>query len=510
MNRLLVAPWHGQIKGGQVHLPNGDTRSYHQPLNIPGAYFGPGDTHRITVPNTAPLTPAEVGSTPDGGFYRAGQALISGDGLYGVVGLSWIYQDPDGSRKGVTILNPFMNNTTTYLTLQISRFGEFGHPTGFDDQFRDLVIPKGRPVSGEDNNALFIGTNEARGYAVRLHAVSDTGRTAILTLSAYRTTANEQQARTLDTRPQHYAYVKVALSKLGDTVGATVTMLYTGAQIRTGSRDITGGAGMYPADTLATVEVSREPYLQNGEQIGDTVHYDWPPEVANFEHGNNRSLSRSQQGRVEDTWLMMVAFEGETPAPCRLSAVNTWSSNEMTFTKTTLSPRIVIEYFENPSDGLISEGTFIVVGSGSNSGAVVLSWSAPGSTWSRTVSYNTSSSFDGYDTTRTNNIDGETQVIVNGELLDMYYLEFPLMQFYPGFNFGFPHVGKYLFCPYTNNMVAVLRDNGDETAEFVSVLTPAGGAGQAGTAPADQRHYASYNPITAAVVVGSPELVNWA
>lgn len=66
MNRLLVAPWHGLVSEELVHLANGETRQFIQPPLANAAPYGPGDTHKISVPDIAPLTAEEVAAAPAG------------------------------------------------------------------------------------------------------------------------------------------------------------------------------------------------------------------------------------------------------------------------------------------------------------------------------------------------------------------------------------------------------------------------------------------------------------
>lgn len=509
MNRLLVAPWHGLISNSLIHLANGQTKAVRQPPNNPWGISGPGDTHKFSVPGVEPLTPEEVAATPAGGFYRVGEGLISGDQLYGVTGVSWIYQAEDGSKWAIQVNNNNVLATFSTVRLDFMRFGEFGKAQ--EVYTRGFAIPKGQP-NGTDLTRIFVPQGFNTG-AVRLHAVSESGRTAIFALSAYNAPGTEANEAKTDTRRRNYFYVKFSLSGTGPAVNAEMSVLYSDAAIYSNTElEFVGGASQVPdADATPSVETDREPlYTEAGVHYADRVSYEKNgsvPMTAVNPGGN--SLRTSWQYSTLEKWLVRVQFDGETPVPCYLENLRVLDSSEMTFSLQTLQPQIMIEYVGGGNQ-TEQQGQYLMTGGGSVTGSSTLSWNGPGDPWSRVIGFASSALYDGAATHLSITRDGVTEEFVQPFLTDMAYEEFPL-DTSPLPNFvGMPGVRDWRVVFYSNNLLAIIRTKADNTARFDSVITIEGAESHDATCPQDQRHFGTFNPITAEFRVGSPVPVNWA
>lgn len=508
MNRLLVAPWHGLISNSLIHLANGQTKAVRQPPNNPWGVSGPGDTHKIHVPGIAALTPEEIAATPLGGHYRVGEALISGDQLYGVSGLSWIYQDEAGSKWAIQINNANVAATTSTVRLDFSRFGEFGKAQ--EVYTRGFTIPKGQP-NGTDLNRIFVPQGFNTG-AVRLHAVSESGRTAIVALSAFNAPGTQANEAKTDTRRRNYCYIKFSLSGTGPMVTAAMSILYSDAAIYSNTElEFIGGYFQEPYGSPPTEETEREPlYTEAGVHYADRVSYEsnGPVPMRQTNQGPN-ALRASWRYSTLEKWLVRVQFDGETPVPCYLKNLRSLTSSEITLNQSTLQPQIMIEFL-NGGNQTEQQGQYLIQGGGSVSGGSTLSWEGPGDPWSRGIGFASSAVYDGGSTHITTVIDGVQQDYVQNFLTDMQYEEFPFdTSQLPNF-VGMPGVRDWRFCFYSNNLLAVIRTKADNTARFDSLITADETVAHDAACPQDQRHYGSFNPITAEVVVGSLVPVNWA
>lgn len=508
MNRLLVAPWHGLISDSLIHLANGETKAVRQPPNNPWGVNGPGDTHKISVPGIAALTPEEVAATPLGGFYRVGESLISGDQLYGVTGLSWIYQDEAGSKWAIQMNNANVLPTFSTVRLDFSRFGEFGK--AHEVYTRGFVIPKGQP-NGTDLNRIFIPLGFNTG-ALRLHAVSESGRTAIVVLSAFNAPGTEANEAKTDTRRRNYYYVKFSLSGTGPLVNAEMSILYSDAAIYSNTElEFIGGTAQVIDGQPPAEEVEREPlYTEEGIHYADRVSYESNGAVPMREvNPGLNTLRTSWRYSTLEKWLVRVQFDGETPVPCYIKNLRQLDSSEMTFEMQTLRPQIMIEYL-NGGNQTEQEGQYLTTGGGSVTGSSTLSWDGPGDPWSRAMGFASSAFYDGGATHITTTRDGVTESNVVAGVRDMVYEEFPLdTSRLPNF-VGMPGVRDWRIVFYSNNLLAIIRTKDDNTARFDSVITVEGAESHAAACPQDQRHFGSYNPITAELVVGTPVPVNWA
>lgn len=511
MNRLLVAPWHGLISNSLIHLANGQTKPVRQPPNNPWGVSGPGDTHKIHVPGIAALTPEEIAATPLGGHYRVGEALISGDQLYGVTGLSWIYQDEAGSKWAIQLNNANVLPEFSTVRLDFSRFGEFGKAS--EVYTRGFIIPKGQP-NGTDLNRIFVPQGFNTG-AVRLHAVSESGRTAILALSAFNAPGTEANEAKTDTRRRNYCYIKFSLSGTGPMVTADMAILYASDAIYTDELlEFVGGSYQDP-DALSVVpeEIDRVPlFNEAGEHYADRVSYERSGSVPMYPGGTGPYPLRSswsQRNRLK--WLVRVVFDGETPVPCYLTVIQQHQSQEMTFSVHSTQPRIADEWLTGGTVVTVQDEIYYITGSGSDSGSSVISWEGPGGPWSRSVSFSSFASFDGVGTDWVDTFDGvvSTYREPNG-LLDIHYQWVPLeTSRLPNF-VGMPVLHNWGFIFYSNNLLAIIRQNDDNTARFDSVITSAETVAHDAACPQDQRHFGTYNPITAEFRVGSTVPVNWA
>ncbi|MGQ7957691.1 hypothetical protein ACUTAF_08240 [Pseudomonas sp. SP16.1] len=137
-------PWHGLVRGGQLQLPNGTTRSYRQPspvqFSVGSTLITPQDTHGITHRHAAGMPPVvrsedEAAADLAAGRQWRNEATLSG----GIIQLhtkqiaGWIYVDPNGERWLVRCTNldegPFRNFTAPLaITVSLRRFGRWQQP----------------------------------------------------------------------------------------------------------------------------------------------------------------------------------------------------------------------------------------------------------------------------------------------------------------------------------------------------------------------------------------------
>lgn len=135
---IMGCPWHGRVENGELHLPNGDTRSWPQPEN--------GDTKLIALNGVAPIarTPEQLAEDAVAGREWRNVAILSGidNQLYGTAlgRNAWIWQDAAGDRWKVTIgdlsIGSFDDGLDTHV--QVERFGAFGAPS--ESHSRPLVL----------------------------------------------------------------------------------------------------------------------------------------------------------------------------------------------------------------------------------------------------------------------------------------------------------------------------------------------------------------------------------
>lgn len=509
MKRLLVAPWHGLVTGGQIHLPNGETRPISQPTNHSLMTFGPGDTHQIQVPGVPPLTPEEVAATPAGGQYWAGKALITASSLYGAP-VNWIYQAPDGSKWAAVFTRINITASATEISLSLSRFGEFGRPPEYHE--KSFVVPVGR-ISREERQKIFADLGALSSCTVRVHAVSSSGQNVILAWCAFNDVGSTGE-KDVDTRPRPFTFVKVSMSGAGEMIALEVQVLYRLDDILT-ETEIQVGGGYSRTEFLNLREVSRTPISDGaGNVYAHRVTYEYESTVPMVPvngagPGSYRDALNSSR---EQKWLVMVGFDGEQPVPGYLTLSANVSLTPMRFSASTEKPLIMIRYLDGSSN-TEQEGKAVVSGGGSSRSNAVVNWAGPGESWAAYFSASSSASFDGTSTHLAIEYDGEVSGGAGPGMVDQPE---PVLARLEGHRANrMPVIANWRFCLYSNNLMGIAklktRANERNDAEFLGGLTPVGFVQYAAPfAELDQRHYGSFNPITQQVVIGSSATVNWA
>ncbi|MEB2870307.1 hypothetical protein [Pseudomonas rhizosphaerae] len=516
MARVLVWPWHGPLVDNKVTLKNGSTRPCVNPSDFDTLPYGPGDTHRIRVPDVPPLTLDEVARTPPGGEYWAGTALISANRLYNTPLDGWIYQAPDGTRWRCAF-SATNTASTCRILLRITQFGAFDVAPG-DTYFGDLSFAVDEP-DREMRLKFWADLGQSRDIGIRLHAVSDSGATAIVAATMFN---NRDTAGVADALHRPYAFIKVGLVKSEEGVVATGEVLYGPSQVMS--------LGTYPGfETLRyglgdMVEEDRQPIVdQSGNHVGDTVTYSFDPtmvmEVIPYDPSQLRGpISYT---RV-DKWIPAVGFEGETPRPWIVQCTESASRALTTLSAVTVSQRIQREYFSGQIE-TVQAGEARAEGTASAQGEFSVRVSGPGSAWARSSQWSTSSQIVGEDV--------QVQVMFNGKEAPFGEASYGDAGVMAGAQFGGNGVTRrpQIYCGhgpfdiqwqldlYSNNCIGVSQaDNQGQTAtedsiplRLIGAYTSAGFLARTQPYPEVFRHYGSFNPATEEFVIGSPVPVSW-
>ena len=515
MQRMLVWPWHGLIKDGAVQLKDGSIRAYNQPLNFPTAQYGSGDTHKIVVPNIEPLSDAEISQAPAGGEYWAGQALISAGSLYNKIINGWIYQALDGSRWQISVLNRTLTDTDATLQLRASLFGEFGRAG--ETHTTTLNVAVGRLADRTLRTRIFADLGPPTACVIRLHSVSESGRTAIFAWMAYNDLGQSGEfTKVLDFRPRAYMYYKVSIEGSHSQLRLTGEILYTLDDIFSVTTDITNSilrCSFGPG--LPMKEVGREPYFDPyGAPAGEKVTYDYSDQVdvVMMEGGQWRSPS-SWTNRTR--WMVMIVFNDETPMPCYLTTTDVGMVGSASFTRVTDTQYITQEYPDG-SFNVLQQGASHVEGGGSSGGNFTIAWEGGESLWSAQISYGAVYHTIGSLQTTVTYCDDQSssssspgafqmEPVGYGELIGSGDGRVPQA------GAGIWGLGKnYSFSLYSNNLIGVSLSNGSGDEQFIGCLTADGFTAQPEPYPSnDVRHFGSYNPFTKECVIGSPAPINW-
>lgn len=515
MQRMLVWPWHGLIKDGAVQLKDGSIRAYNQPLNFPTAQYGSGDTHKIVVPNIEPLSDAEISQAPAGGEYWAGQALISAGSLYNKIINGWIYQALDGSRWQISVLNRTLTDTDATLQLRASLFGEFGREGETHTTILNVAV--GRLADPTLRTRIFADLGPATACVIRLHSVSESGRTAIFAWMAYNDLGqSEEFTKVLDFRPRAYMYYKVSIEGSHSQLRLTGQILYTLDDILSVSTEaIASTLRCSFAPGIAREEVGREPYFDPyGAPAGEKVTYNYSEQVpiVTMEGGQWRSPS---SWVIRKRWMVMVSFTGETPSPCYLTATDTSMVGSASFTRITDTQHITQEYPDG-SYNVLQEGASHVEGGGSSGGNFTIAWEGGESSWSAQISYGAVYHTIGNLQTTVTYCDDRSSSSSSPGAFQMEPVGFGELLGsgdgrVPQAGAGIWGLGKsYSFSLYSNNLIGVSLSNGSGDEQFIGCLTADGFTAQPAPYPSnDVRHFGSYNPFTKECVIGSPAPINW-
>ena len=305
--RVLVWPWHGRLQNGAIQLANGTYRSHPQPANAEVALelFGPGDTHHIKVNGVEAISQAEEAIAPPGGQWWAGEALLSGTMLYGKKLDGWIYQGPEDSRWWVKIQNVTVGASSTTGAFRVRRFGRIGGQP--EERLISFTLNAGRcspfdaPRIGADLGGRDVGY-------LRLHAVSKTGRTAILALVTRNTGAS------FDRRPRAYRFYLASVSGQGEALSISVSQLFGIDEIAPQEAP-QPNRGYVKLKSPEAKETSRTPFTRDGEVVADDVTYNLDGD-AGFEVTTTQTPFTVPGTYTGERLIMLqVRLDGESPTP---------------------------------------------------------------------------------------------------------------------------------------------------------------------------------------------------
>lgn len=522
--RVLVWPWHGRLQNGQIRLANGSFRAHPQPQNSEATLnlFGPGDTHHIKVGGIEPITSAEAALAPPGGQWWAGEALLSGTMLYGKSLDGWIYQGPGYSRWWVKIQGVSVGTSATTGTFRVRRFGVFGGEP--DTRNFNFTLSAGRcpPAEAARIGADLGGMNV--GY-LRLHAVSETGRTAVLALVTRNTGPSN------DRRPRSYRFFLASVSGDGESLAISLSELY-------GIDDIAPQPAPQPDRGFVRLkpsvaeETGREPYLQNGEIVAYDVTYTLDSD-SGFEVTTTPTAFTVPGTYTDERRVMLqVRLSGETPVPVYATARYTCTVPWPTLQWVTSRERKRREWLTG-GVGTLEEAMISLTGSVSVTAQVEFSVGD----WVDQVVVSCSSSVDtgeymfgsGMPTEAVDNsyvatgLAGDMSLVVPN--LPLQYLGPVLFGSFawgsdtrqPGFNTSIgvpgqlPAVRNYLLRLdlLSNNLLAVSGRIDTGPQSYINAIAAGSAVPYSGAYPAGGLSaFGSYNPVTGDVEIASTP-VNW-
>lgn len=514
MQRTLVWPWHGMITSETLTLPNGATRPAPNLSLLPTSAAGPGDNHKVVVEGVPPITEAEAALAPAGGQYWSGRALITAGRLY-EQDVSWIYQSLDGTRWAVTMPIRNIQPATSTLRLTFKRFGDFTVAplsVNLTQQF-----PVG--LLSEDERKLYFADNGNDGtHAIRLHSVSTTGRTAIISWCI------SNQGSGLDTHARPYTYVKVSLTGSGLDIAAVYETLYDKTQVRHDDSPLIFedyGFSEDPGSNL--VETGREPFGDGGLESGVRIFYDFEStttlEVMKGADLFPGPLSINRHQR----WIPFIGFDGETPVPCTLTCVYQAERPMPSITAVTDEQRVILVY-QDGHGAIENRGRYHLEGSTAAEGSLTMNLVYGEHRWSRAYPFSsqsvlndftsqdvlsdpvyTTAFFDGQQLTNLGTGRGTYGIVAYGELWA------DVGQYRPsvGIGMGLAADTTYFYV-YSNNCLALATITDYPKHKFYGAMTPDGFVDPVGEHPEDYRtHYGSYHPFTGQLMLGSPKPVNW-
>lgn len=504
MARVLTWPWHGRVTGGLLPIMFKGIRVQVGMTRDQAAATGPGDNHRIVVPGIEPISEEEQARTPTGGSYWAGRALISSGFLYNR-GIGWIYQATDGSRWAVTFVERNVSANTSTVVLQFSRFGEVGRAT--ERYQRTLTVAVGQLGQG-DRARFFSDLGPVSNVTIRLHSVSDSGRTAILAWNVF----NSGSDRSVDTRHRAYTFVKVTLRGAGLSLSAVHEVLYPFSAVFSETPAPGLQYVQVGGNTGNLVEKSRTALEEGG---GDRVVYEYDSTVEFIESNGPGTFSLvSPVAFVQrQNWMVGVFFDGEDPVPGYIRVTSTGGSY-WSVELETVRPEILIQYYDG-STVIEQLGQSMYRGGGGFSGSCTIAWDGPGAPWSRSFNYVTSSTITGRNVTTDYTFNGQS-ASGSGAWPNVGEPIVPLLMGDRGGRLPCVEAGYGNFTlvtyivPYSNNLVGIAEQKNIEPGKFYGALTPAGYVAAGGDLSLENyEHYGSYHPFTGEVVVGSSLPVNF-
>lgn len=509
MQRTLVWPWHGRVQNGSVYLADGTTKPY---VSLPTSVyeaFGPGDNHRIVVPGVDPLTEEEKARTPTGGTYWAGRALVAAGTLYGRQ-VGWIYQADDGSRWAVNFVSRLVAASSSSFELAFTRFGEWGVPEEVVSRQFNVAIGQ---LSVQDRARYFFASLGGVGNAsLRLHALSDTGKTSVLSWVAF----NNQGSASIDPLPRVYAFLKLSITGSGEGILVEQELLYGPSEVRKDG-DLPELTYYSIQSTWSSlVEKDRQPLLdENGVRVGSTVTYEFGNDVVLAPQPNSgpQNFPGPLVYTREQSWIVSVALIGEEPVPCYLKCTETGFRSMVSLQFVTDTDRIQRE-FDSGAIDIVQMGTGHVSGGGGSSGTLTASWESAGAAWRRSISFETVSQVEGELVTNLQTFDGVARTFLNagygavGQIGDGSFFSDEAGK--PMISGGLgTESAQWKFDLYSNNATAVSYRRNSDAFQFEGALTLDGLIQQAGAYPSAVLSYGSYNPFSQQLVLGSSVPVNW-
>ncbi|WP_346842230.1 hypothetical protein RAL92_10955 [Metapseudomonas otitidis] len=516
--RILVWPWHGRLYENRLILPNGQSRAHPMPEDHSRAVSNPGDTHLIRVAGVPPITPEEAAQAPEGGQFWAGRALLSGTDLYGKRLNGWIYQAKSGSNWWLRLENLSVGASSTTGRFRIRRFGVAGGDPG--EFFQYFTLPYGASSLSE-RSKVGVDLRAANSDRLQLHAVSATGRHAVLALTA----ANNIAQRPLDQRPRAYRYYLASVTGEGQELLVAITPLYGAADIA--PEPITTRPPGYVTlrFTQAPTEISRVPYEQNGQLAGYDVTYslDSPGSLEPYAWTTEYTTPGTYTGLYRR--MLSVDFDGETPVPVWAQVSYTCEVEAPAFTQATIEPRVLRERFASIGyDEVLVAGRYRSTGGGAVHSQINVTVGA----WSMSLQMEAASELDtgilryavdSWPTTPVTNTYTLTSALGGHSYAEARRPEGML----PDLGAGLRHDGAtrqplisiyhgrtiILLDLYSNNLVGVCAQVADGPLVHVGAATRLTFQSMAGESTPSTASYGSYNPVTGQAVIGALNPVNW-
>lgn len=506
MERTLVWPWHGMITAETLTLPNGTTRPTPFLPVEPSSFSGPGDNHKIVVAGTPPITEAEAARAPPGGQYWSGKALITAGRLY-EKDVSWIYQALDGTRWAVTMPIRNIQPTTSTLRITLKRFGEFTLPAEVINLTQQFPVGF---LSADERRLYFADFGNNQTHVIRLHSVSDTGRTAIISWCI------SNSANGIDPHARPYTYLKVSMTGSGKDIAATYEILYDKTQVR---KDDPGvvideeyGFAVDPSRNW--IETNREPFGDGGPNSGTRYFYNYEPTTTlKVMKGDNLfpgpvSVNRRQR------WIPFISFDGEIPVPCTFSCVYQ-AERPMPVVNVVTDEQVIQLIYEDGRSDFENDGKYHFEGRTAAEGALTITIAHGDYRWNRAYPFSsqsilndlvyTTAYFDGQQLPDIGTGRSGFGLIAFGELWA------DVGQYRPSVGVSMALAGDVTyFYLYSNNCLALATVTEYPKHKFYGAITPDGFIDPVGEHPSDfYSHYGSYNPITGQLMLGSSKPVNW-
>ncbi|WJN60941.1 hypothetical protein [Pseudomonas sp. SO81] len=523
--RILTWPWHGRLRDGLITLADGSLRAHPMPPNDVGESSGPGDTHLIEVAGIPAITAEEVAQAPAGGQWWAGRALLSGTDLYGKRLDGWIYQAVSGSKWWLRLQNITVGTSSTALQIRSRRFGVAGGEP--EERLQSFTLPAGR-ATGSEAARVFADLRTAANGVLRLHAVSPTGRHAVLALVTYQNAGSGA----LDRRPRAYRFFLATVTGEGGALTVSISLLY-GIDDIAPPAESASPSGFVRLAFEDPVEVSRVPVFSGG---GSLVAYDvtYSLDSAVTLEASPSSTPYTKPGTYSGARQLMVqvGFDGETPVPVRARVESVCEVPAPELERVTIESRIVREFLSG-SNNVLQTGRIAIQGETVVTTVARLECGA----WSDDVTITTTSTVDtgeyaygaplpsaavsnSYSLAGTSG--GLTLVQAGLALENMQPVSSAVLQGDGATRqpLCVASIGEVGLLPspisyrvaldlYSNNLVGISCKVGSGPQVYVGAAVRTAFLPMAGDAAPAVNNYGSFNPKTEQAVIGSISPVNW-